>query len=51
MGGDFNVVRFPSERLGTNSFTTAMWEFSNFISDQGLIDLPLQGGTFTWSNS
>ena len=51
MGGDFNVVRFPSERLGSNSFTTAMREFSNFISEQSLIDLPLQRGTFTWSNS
>ena len=45
--GDFNVVRFPSERLESNSFTTAMREFSNFISEQDLIDLPLQGGTFT----
>ena len=51
MGVDFNVVRFPSERLGSNSFTPAMREFSNFISEQSLIDLPLQGGTFTWSNS
>ena len=51
MGGDFNVVRFPSERLGSNSFTIAMREFSNFISEHGLIDLPLKGGTFTWSNS
>ena len=51
MGGDFNVVRFPSERLGSNAFTTTMWEFSNFILEQGLIDLPLQGGTFTWANS
>ena len=24
---------------------------SNFISEQDLIYLPLQGGTFTWSNS
>ena len=51
MGGDFNVVRFPSERLGSNSFTATIQEFSNFISEQGLIDLPLQGGTFTSSNS
>ena len=50
MGGDFIVVRFPSERLWSNSFTTAMWKFSNFILEQGLIDLPLQKGTFTWSN-
>ena len=28
-----------------------MREFSNFISEQGLIDLSLQGGSFTWSNS
>ena len=45
MDGDFNVVRFPSERLGSNSFTAAIREFSNFISEQGFIDLPLQGGT------
>ena len=51
VGGDFNVVRFPSERFRSNSFTAAMREFSNFISEQGLIDLPLQGGTFTSSNS
>ena len=37
--------------MGSNAFTAAMREFSNFISEQGLIDLPLQGGTFTWSNS
>ena len=51
VGGDFNVVRFLSERLGSNSFTATMQEFSNFILEQGLIDLPLQGGAFTWSNS
>ena len=49
--GDFNVVRFLSEHLGFNSFIAAMQKFSNFISEQGLIDLPLQGGAFTWSNS
>ena len=31
MGGDFNVVRFPFERLGSNSFTATIQEFSNFI--------------------
>ena len=51
MGGDFNVVRFPFERSGSTSFTAAMWEFSNFISEQGLIDIPLQGGPLTWSNT
>ena len=28
-----------------------MREFSNFISEQGLIDILLQGGSFIWSNS
>ena len=51
VGGDFNVVRFSSERSGSTSFTVAMWEFSSFISEQGLIDILLQGGFFTWSNS
>ena len=45
--GDFNVVRFPSEHSGSTSFIAAMREFSNFISEQCLIDIPLQGGSFT----
>ena len=28
-----------------------MVNFSDFISELGLIDLPFEGGTFTWSNS
>ena len=47
VGGDFNVVRFPSKHSGSASFIAAMREFSNFISEQGLIDIPLQGGSFT----
>ena len=41
VGGDFNVVRFPFKHFGSTSFTAAMREFSNFISEQGLIDIPL----------
>jgi endonuclease/exonuclease/phosphatase family metal-dependent hydrolase len=48
IGGDFNVTRFPSERSGGDS---AMMEFSDFISEQGLLDLPLVGGSYTWSLS
>jgi hypothetical protein len=29
----------------------AMMEFSDFIFEQGLMNLPLAGGTFTWSNN
>ena len=28
-----------------------MLDFSDFISEHNLIDFPLEGGTFTWSNS
>ena len=50
MGGDFDVVRFPFERSGSTVFTVAMREFSDIIFEQGLIDLSLEGGSFTWSN-
>ena len=50
MGGDFDVVRFPSECFGSTVFTVAMREFFDFIFEQGLIDLSLEGGSFTWSN-
>jgi exonuclease III len=51
VGGDFNVARFPSERMGAAGFSPAMYDFSDFISDHGLIDMPLSGGNFTWSNN
>jgi hypothetical protein len=38
--GDFNVTRFPSERSGEGSMS-AMRDFSDFISNQGLMDFPL----------
>jgi exonuclease III len=51
VGGDFNVVRFPSERLGATHLTTAMQDFSDFISSTGLMDIHMVGGRYTWSNS
>ena len=51
VGGDFNVVRFPSERAGSTVYTAVMHEFFDFISKKVLINLPLEAGTFTWSNS
>ncbi len=47
--GDFNVVRFPSERLGCNSFSLSMLAFPDFIESSYLVDLPLEGGSYTWS--
>ena len=50
-GGDFNALRFSSKCSGSGPFSSAMVNFSDFISELGLIDLPFEGGTFTWSNS
>jgi hypothetical protein len=51
LGGDFNVVRFPSERVGSNHFSPAMYDFSDFISTNGLINILLSRGIFAWSNN
>lgn len=48
---DFNVTRFPSERLGEAPFCPTILEFSGFIFYQVLMDILLVGGTFTWSNN
>jgi len=47
----FTVARFPSERSGEACLFQAMMEFFDFSLDHGLMDLPLVGGTFTWSNN
>ena len=46
--GDFNIIRYPSERVGCESFSPAMFAFSNFIEINSLVDLPLEGASFTW---
>ena len=46
--GDFNIIRYPSERLGCESFSPAMFAFSDFIESNSLVDLPLKGASFTW---
>jgi endonuclease/exonuclease/phosphatase family metal-dependent hydrolase len=51
MGGDFNAIRFPSERLGSVRYAVSMVAFSQFIFDKGLLDIPMMGGgQFSWSN-
>ncbi len=51
VGSDFNVVRFPSEKLGADHFTPAMNDFFEFIFSFGLMDIPLEGGRYTCSNN
>lgn len=56
--GDFNIVRFPDERLGTHYLNSQMIKFSDFIShhglidmQMGLIDMQMSGAKYTWSNN
>ena len=51
VGGDLNAIRFHSECLGAENFTQVMHNLSNFISINGLMDIPMEGGSYTWSNS
>ena len=51
LGGDFNIIHFPSQRMGAASFTRAMNGFSDFVSLHGLMDIHMEGSLFTWSNS
>lgn len=37
--GDFNVIRYPGEKLDDAHHSLAMMEFSDFIFDLGLIYL------------
>ncbi|KAK8681905.1 hypothetical protein V6N13_054304 [Hibiscus sabdariffa] len=50
LGGDFNIVRNAEEKVGMVTQRGAMKAFSDFIDDLSLIDLPLHGEKFTWSN-
>uniref|UniRef100_M1BT70 Endonuclease/exonuclease/phosphatase domain-containing protein n=1 Tax=Solanum tuberosum TaxID=4113 RepID=M1BT70_SOLTU len=48
VGGDFNIVRFPSEKRNCTRFNKAMLDFSDFIEDMELADPQLVGDNFTW---
>ncbi|XP_041009220.1 uncharacterized protein LOC121253280 [Juglans microcarpa x Juglans regia] len=47
----FNVTHFSSERSGGSSFNPTMVDFSTFIFEHDLLDIPLAGGSFTWSSN
>ena len=49
VGGDFNIIRFPSERNRSGRLNQSMRRFSEVIDAHELIDLPLLGRNFTWS--
>ena len=45
--GDFNVTLYSGERIGSFRCDLSMREFSEWIADLGLIDIPLHGVKFT----
>ena len=46
--GDFNVTIHAGERTGATSCSRSMRDFSKWINDLSLLDIPLQGVRFTW---
>ena len=49
LGGDFNEILSPSERVRGGNITPPMRRFAEIVNEMGLRDLPLQGGPYTWS--
>ena len=50
VGGDFNVIRRISEKLGGSKLTSNMRDFDDLIRECELIDPPLRNASFAWSN-
>ena len=49
LGRDFNVTLSQRDRSRQGSLNGAMRRFAQVVDDLVLIDLPLQGGVFSWS--
>jgi hypothetical protein len=48
--GDFNFIRSPDNRNKPGGDTNDMFLFNEIIGHLGLLELPLKGRSFTWSN-
>ncbi|GKC85012.1 RNA-directed DNA polymerase, eukaryota, partial [Tanacetum coccineum] len=48
--GDFNEVRCMEDRLGSVFNVQGANEFNSFISNSGLVEIQLEGYSFTWSH-
>ncbi|KAK3217733.1 hypothetical protein Dsin_011703 [Dipteronia sinensis] len=51
VGGDFNVVLNASEKLGGPPIWSHLRNFRNFIDAAMLVNLPMHGFPFTWTNA
>nr|GEX66510.1 RNA-directed DNA polymerase, eukaryota [Tanacetum cinerariifolium] len=50
MMGDFNEVRFKSDRFGSVFNVRGADVFNSCIANAGLVEVPLGGSAFTWSH-
>ena len=50
VGGDFNVIRRSSEKLGGSRLTPNRRRFDELIRELELVNPPLRNASFTWSN-
>jgi hypothetical protein len=50
LGGDFNLIRSPENRNKAGGDIGEMNIFNEMISDLNLVEMPLSGRNFTWSN-
>ena len=48
--GDFNLIRRPEDRNREGGDIQEMFLFNEAISSLGLIEIPLHGRRFTWTN-
>ncbi|KAK8497800.1 hypothetical protein V6N12_065894 [Hibiscus sabdariffa] len=51
LGGDFNTVKEKEEKVGVTIDYNLMMMFADFINCDGLVDLPMNGSSFTWFRS
>lgn len=49
-GGDFDLIRFASEKSSDNVDQGKMGMFNNLISDTGIKEFIRKGSKFTWAN-
>ncbi|XP_058211519.1 uncharacterized protein LOC131323689 [Rhododendron vialii] len=50
LGGDFNEIKSTGERSGCSRVDRGIRDFQEFINCMEVIDLPMVGRKFTWSN-
>jgi hypothetical protein len=48
--GDFNLYRSPEDRNRPGADFSEIFLFNEAISSLGLVELPLKGKRFTWTN-